>query len=603
MSIPQAPCPANSILYNTSLCACSPGYFFNSTSKSCALFNVSSSEWVVNSGVDYSISFPETIFSFDHIKKFTQSQAVFLEATAIMLLSWLLFCALVRFRKLGDGRNYSFRVRWWISRLDVCFATRHWLDDQKVVKKRKTELGGTFSMASLILFTGLFSALLYHIISKRTIEMHNVRATNAPDLVSYVNDLEFNITAVSSMSCSQLQGLGTLIMGKPGIIGYRGAELSRFANYTCLNTSIGPTINLKCQNCPISWDNVYISWHFVDVPNVPAAAVGFQFNLTAKNLNYSKHVSLVSGKVNNGNVANDNKPITFRGTSANVLQFNLFPRIYHNLHSLKLVQPLFHEFLPGSVISDANQLQSSLQNSSTGLVNTTLFINFLSDYVVEIDNQSILGPVSFLADVGGLFCFSLGICYYLLIQCEYRIKRLRNEDQRFKDIRRRIKAQARWEKLRKYVIYTWGCTKLQEEFNAPTDGGLCSCNINNPFRKHNSFDKRRQQEISLHTISFDKTDRSPEIKGHKEELYLPSNASPRALTNGNRNIPPPPLLPDLSSSAIDTFDIQRSLKSLFEYNVMLRDQLAATQSTLDAITSHSESRRNTAVGTSKSDLS
>ena len=31
-------------------------------------------------------------------------------------------------------------------------------DDQKVVTKRKTELGGTFSIASWILFIGLFAA-------------------------------------------------------------------------------------------------------------------------------------------------------------------------------------------------------------------------------------------------------------------------------------------------------------------------------------------------------------------------------------------------------------------------------------------------------------
>jgi len=81
----------------------------------------------VNSGVDYSISFPETIFSFDQIKKFTQSQAVFLEITAFLLAIWLLFCGLVRLAKLGDGRTVWFKIRWWISRLDICFSTKHYL--------------------------------------------------------------------------------------------------------------------------------------------------------------------------------------------------------------------------------------------------------------------------------------------------------------------------------------------------------------------------------------------------------------------------------------------------------------------------------------------
>ncbi|CAK9182136.1 unnamed protein product [Ilex paraguariensis] len=120
-------CPSNSFRYNTTLCACNPGYLYNATTKSCDLFSVYGNEWMMDSGVGYSITFPATIFSFDSIKKFTQSQAVFLEATVIMLLSWLAFCFFVRFGNLGDGRTIWFKIRWWISRLDVCFATRHWL--------------------------------------------------------------------------------------------------------------------------------------------------------------------------------------------------------------------------------------------------------------------------------------------------------------------------------------------------------------------------------------------------------------------------------------------------------------------------------------------
>ncbi|KAF8393932.1 hypothetical protein HHK36_020134 [Tetracentron sinense] len=385
------PCLPNSFRFNSTLCACNPGYFKNSTSNSCTLFQASAKEWVVNSGVDYSITFPATIFSFDSIKKFTQSQAVFLEATLVMLLSWLAFCFFVRFGKLGDGTTAWFRIRWWISRLDISFATRHWLDDQKVVMKRKTELGGTFSVASWILFIGLFATLLYQIISKRTVEVHNLRATNAPDLLSFVNDMEFNITTISSMSCSHLRGLGTLVTGTPGFIDYRVFPLSVFGKYSCQNTSLGPTITLKCNNCRIIQDNLYISWQFVDLPNDPATAVGFQFNLTAKNHADSKHVSFVSGTLKNGS-NRDDRPITFRGADVNILKFHLFPRVYRNFHDLRLVQPLFHEFIPGSSFLESRQLQSSLQSSRDGLINTTLYVNYLSAYIVEIDNQNILEP-------------------------------------------------------------------------------------------------------------------------------------------------------------------------------------------------------------------
>lgn len=363
----------------------------------------------------------------------------------MMLLSWLVFCFFLRFMSLGDGRNAWFKIRWWISRLDISFATRHWLDDQKVVTKRKTELGGTFSIASWILFIGLFAALLYQIISKRSVEVHSIRATNAPDLASFVNDMEFNITTISSMSCSNLRGLDTLVTGNPGFIDERFSPLSGFANYSCHNTSQGPTITLRCNPCKLIQDNLYISWQYVDLSNNPATAVGFQFNLTARNQANKKHVSFVCGTLKNGSRFDD-KPVTFRGRDANILKFNLFPRIYRNLHDLKLIQPLFHEFLPGSSLYESSQLHASLENSNDGLINTTLYVNLLSAYIVEINNQNIMGPVSFLADLGGLYCISIGIFFYLLVQFEYRIKKLRNEDSVLRKIRNRRKAQDHWDK-------------------------------------------------------------------------------------------------------------------------------------------------------------
>lgn len=577
MSAFQAPCPSNSVLYNKTLCACAPGYLFNATTKNCSFFALSQTQWVVDSGVDNTISFPETIFSFDQIKKFTQSQAVFLEATAVLLASWLLFCGFLRFRKLGDGRNVWFQIRWWISRLDVCFATRHWLEDQKVVRKRKTELGGAFSIASWILFIGLFSALLYQIISKRSVEVHNLRATNAPDLVSFVNDMEFNITTISTMSCSQLRGLDTIFLGNPGSIDYRIAPLSAFANYSCLNTTRGPTVSLRCNNCPLGRDNVYISWQFVDVPGQPASAVAFEFNLTAKNPAQKKHMSVVSGTVRNGTDLDD-IPLTFRGMDTNILKFNLFPRVYQNLHHLKLVQPLFHEFLPGSYVRDANDFQVSLQNSNDGLLNTTLLINFLSDYIVEIDSQNILGPVSFLADLGGLYCISIGIFFYLLVQCEYRVKRLRNEDQVFRNIRSRHKAQDHWDKLRKYVMYTWGPRSLLDENNKFSSDGCCACAGGALLRKGESLHKRSLRESSLRAISFDKKDSS--CKG-----MVGKHLSEPAKSFKDDNIPPPPTLPEYNgSSTVDVSDIQKNLQDLYEYNTMLREKLVNTQSMLRALT-------------------
>ncbi|KAK1414888.1 hypothetical protein QVD17_30650 [Tagetes erecta] len=111
-------CPnKNFFHFNTSLCGCNPGYFYNTSDNSCLSFTTSGADdFLVGSGVDYSVNIPANIFAFDTIKKFTQSQAVYLEATIVILVSWLVFCFFVRsFGKLGDGTTPWFRIRWWIS--------------------------------------------------------------------------------------------------------------------------------------------------------------------------------------------------------------------------------------------------------------------------------------------------------------------------------------------------------------------------------------------------------------------------------------------------------------------------------------------------------
>ncbi|GAV80015.1 hypothetical protein CFOL_v3_23477 [Cephalotus follicularis] len=639
----MAACPKNAaIRYNGSQCACGVGQLLNRSSDSCGFLNLSSAI-VADSVVDYySTFFPETMFDFESIRKFARSQALFLEATLVMLLSWLGFCFALRFFKVGDGTNLWFRIRWWISRLDVCFATRHWLDDQKVLKKRKTELGGAFSVASWMLFIGLFAALLYQTISRRTIEVHNVRATNAPDLATFINDMELNITTISSMRCSNLRGLGTLITGSPGFNDQRVGPLSDFVNYSCQNTSVGPTINFKCTSCRLNQDFMYISWAFVDLPNNPATAVGFLFNFTVKNHGDKKHVSFVGGILKNRSTFDD-RPVTFRGIDTNILKFNLFPRIYRNLHDLKLIQPLFHEFIPGSFCNETIQLQSSLQNSNEGVVNTTLSLNYLSTYMVEIENQNIMGPVSFLADLGGLYCISIGIFFYFLVQCEYRIKKLRNEDAILRGIRNRRKAQEHWDKLRKYVMYTWGCSTLGDDHNSTKKRSSCgdciipSIHSNGLHRGSRSVTKQRQLN-QMDTISFKRKRNLPSEKtssqestcsegvkssiagiasyaerkksgsldkSHQDNEVLGyTNDGKRHSVGFNENdvtqtqsiplapddIIPPPHPPELKAgSEVDMYVIQKNFERLYHYNVMLREKLEATQSLLHALGAKSSS--------------
>ncbi|KAL8234221.1 hypothetical protein R6Q59_020321 [Mikania micrantha] len=579
-------CPINNFLrYNTTLCACNPGYFYNSTDNTCSPFTTSGSgDFLVGSGVDYSINIPANIFAFDTIKKFTQSQAVFLETTIVILVSWLVFCFFVRFGKLGDGRTPWFRIRWWISRFDVSLSTRHWLDDQKVVKNRKTELGGAFSIASWILFIGLFAALLYQVISMRNIEIHSVIATNAPDLASFHNDMEFNVTTISTMSCSNLKGFGNLVTGNPAFIDSRIVPLSTFVDFSCQNTIKGPTIILKCDDCQLFSDNLYISWQFIDLPGVPATAVGFEFKLTARDRHHKKHMSFVSGSLKNGST-DSAKFVTYRGRDSNILHFNLFPRIYRNKHDLRLIQPLFHDFSPGSSFSEVSQLRASLQGSTDGFVNTILHVNFLSSYIVQIDNQSTLGPVGFLADLGGLSCISIGVFFYLLVHFEYRFKRFRHEDTVMLSIRSRLKAQEQWNKLRRYVSFTWGRGISPFEDAVSMEMACCSCSNGGSL---SSFSQKKQ--IPMDTTSFNNkvskpSDKALRDKNYQEEqngisIINSSDADPQIMVAADI-----PLPPSLETRAGSTTEIQKNLKNLYEYNVLLRETLVRTRSTIHALTS------------------
>uniref|UniRef100_A0A453E1K6 Uncharacterized protein n=1 Tax=Aegilops tauschii subsp. strangulata TaxID=200361 RepID=A0A453E1K6_AEGTS len=490
---------ARMFAYNATLCACDPGYYLspNGTGTACVSLPASGdgntfADWQVGAvgagSRNQTLYFLAPVLSLDAVRRLTQSQAVLLFTALVTLLSWLAFCAAARLAgRDPTGNKRLFRARFWISRLDCIFDTQHWAADQQVLKKRKTELGGMCSVAALILFIGLVTVLLYQAINRRNIEVHRVKPANAPDLLAFVNDIEFHITTISSMSCSQVTAPSTIAMGTPGFMDFRVLPLSTLLTYSCQNTSQGPSITLKCSGCRMPPRDHYVSWQFVDLPRRPALAVGFQFNLTTKQTGDNEHVSFVSGTINSDNYG-DEKLKTFRGTDSNVLKIQLFPQIYNKLNNLKLLQPLLQDFTPGSTFSDVSSLNASLQNPTDGVLNTTLYISYLSDYIVEISNESVIGPaVSIIASIGGLYAFSIAIFLCLMAQCEARIKKLRNEDTRMLKILSKRRAQQNWDKVRKFVMYTWGPSNLD-----PTDRSGKWPEASMMDSLHESFHKKRK---------------------------------------------------------------------------------------------------------------
>ncbi|THG06098.1 hypothetical protein TEA_008922 [Camellia sinensis var. sinensis] len=217
----------------------------------------------------------------------------------------------------------------------------------------------------------------------------------------------------------------------------------------------------------------------------------------------------------------------------------------------------------------------------------------------------------------------------LATDCEYRIKKLRNEDSIMRKIRNRRKAQDRWDKLRKYVMYTWGCNTLDDSYNNIREGTCCSSFMVESLHKNGSSVKHRQHN-KMDTISFNRKINFPCEK--ISEFSIPQKATPGqiqtqaaqscvakstsnlegrlscsrsepvleskmfgAVRNGkhehhigshdgdvpksqafpttdNYSLPPPPSLEFKSGSEISMSDIKKNFQSLYEYNVMLRER-------------------------------
>uniref|UniRef100_A0A803M3L8 Uncharacterized protein n=1 Tax=Chenopodium quinoa TaxID=63459 RepID=A0A803M3L8_CHEQI len=399
----QAPCPKHAFLCNKTLCSCSPGYLYNVSTKSCTLFNISPLEWWTSSSV-------KLTKVDDGYQKAIKYEEYYVWCSVVALFMWVLLCAIVRFGSLGMEETLGFR-----------FA------------------GGL--IASILRFLQNIGLLLHQIITTLGLEVYTMKAANAPDLISFTNDLELNITTISSMTCSQFRGPSTIVLGTPD--------------------------------------------------------VGFQFNFSAKShVDEHKYANFVSGRIKNG-MKSDNTNITYRGANTNVLKFNLFPRVYLNVNGLKLLQPSFHEFRPGSSACDKDKLRSLLHSPKNGLINTTLALSFLSEYMIEIDDgKRYTGLVSFLADVGGLYCLSITLFLLLLTLCQSRIKRLRNEDQVMQNIKKRRIAEDHWHKLRRFVAYTFGSRLLDERHNMKEEPTCCIGG------NGLSISKFRQREINIQSFGL-----------------------------------------------------------------------------------------------------
>ncbi|CAH9077363.1 unnamed protein product [Cuscuta europaea] len=224
-----------------------------------------------------------------------------------------------------------------------------------------------------------------------------------------------------------------------------------------------------------------------------------------------------------------------------------------------------------------------------------------------------LNAVSFLADLGGLYCISIVIFFFMLAQCESRIKKLRNEDSVMQRIISRRRAQDHWGKVRKYVMYTY-LGSLGDIDNNVRDDGCCT---GVALHYKGSLHKQREKR-GLDTLSFSKKDRLLENKktileetgiaqkgAHpisNEEKSASLNAQqfqedtlphvkdgnhdsriPLHHASGDLDLPSLPSLEFHASEQMSLSHLQRNIENLYKYNAILREKLIAAQLTLNAL--------------------
>eukprot|EP00850_Spirogloea_muscicola_P003592 SM000014S00380 [mRNA] locus=s14:1059224:1067046:+ [translate_table: standard] len=385
-------CPAGATLVNRT-CICPPGFFAPASGGggACAGFRPQEDGQYAS---ETSASGFTPNFTIRTLDDSTHVQNVFLIFTLSLLGAWTLACLYLRFKPFT---GVWFRLRWIVSRIDVAFAKRHYTDEQKCQVKRKTELGGMLSIGAYIFLVGISLGFFYQFVTKKTVTVQNLLPTNGNDIINIKNTLDYNLTTIGNLKCSQIQGFNSLT----GLV---------------------------------------------------ATAVGFEFSLRISgNKKKKKRSSYATGQLQGGSNGTIAPNATLRGPQSNVIGLSLVPRKFKSDHDLMLMQVTFHEFTSGSYSTTTAELQAALANR-TG-VSIAISTEVLSAYLVETDHQASFGILTLLSRIGGIYSLAMIIFYWFLSMSEIFIKYLRYDDKLLNRLEARRIARARWDKIRLYVRY------------------------------------------------------------------------------------------------------------------------------------------------------
>uniref|UniRef100_A0A7N0VGS3 Uncharacterized protein n=1 Tax=Kalanchoe fedtschenkoi TaxID=63787 RepID=A0A7N0VGS3_KALFE len=165
---------------------------------------------------------------------------------------------------------------------------------------------------------------------------------------------------------------------------------------------------------------------------------------------------------------------------------------------------------------------------------------------------------------------------------------LQDEDSNLRKIRSRVKAQKHWDKLRRYVMYTWDCRALEDTSENNVElTGCCTDVIMRPLQ--GTLSSRRQSSLNGKdtSSSIGKARIPSRTRRETDSKECKASATRSVLITHYDDLPPIPTLELTVGSDTDVAQIQKSIQSLYDHNNILRENLIATQSMLHRLTSKS----------------
>ena len=343
-------------------------------------------------------------------------EAVVLQGTLTLMSLWLALTLALRFAPL---RGKWLRARFIVSQCDLLFHSHHWVDPQKVLAKRRTELGGAFTIAVWISFIGFALGTLYEQVAVESPVSKSVRDTTFADIQQWTVSLDAHAVPLGGgTSCGQLVGAS--------VSGLSADAADASSTWGCEDTDAGALVSFACERCTLTRTAARISLSFAG-EGVQADGVEWEVCSPAP---LGHRIACTRG------AEHSDRPLA--GDEPTEISTRLVPEVIYASGELaeQLYQLRLSEVAPAV-------------GGAAGAFSVDLIVELESDWLIlRTKDSSTDGFVTFLSKLGGLWTLCLTVFMLVLTQSEVHIHKLRYDDKLLIGLERQRRTVQKWE----YVV-------------------------------------------------------------------------------------------------------------------------------------------------------